>query len=73
MAAVDAMLAGMRAADRAGFDAVVAASAPVYRRAAAEALVGLADTWADDPTHPHPATTPNVPHPVADLRMVPRQ
>ncbi len=73
MAAVDAMLAGMRAADRAGFDAVVAASAPVYRRAAAEALVGLADTWADDPAHPHPATTPNVPHPVADLRMVPRQ
>lgn len=73
MAAVDDMLAGMRAASGAGFAAVVAASTPLYRRAAADVLVDLADRWADGPDHPHPATAPNVPHPVADLRMVPRQ
>lgn len=73
MAAVDDMLAGMRGAHSAGFATVIDGSKPVYRRAAAGALVDLADGWAVDDAHPHPATAPNVPHPVADLRMVPRQ
>jgi hypothetical protein len=77
MAALDDLVTELAASAAAGFDAVISSTPPKRRSAAADQLVQLGQAWTDcageSAGTAHPGAQGYRPHPVGDLRILPRQ